>query len=724
MFGKTALAVFACWLAAAGVALGMQIFIKTPYGKTVTLEVEPTDAIENVKSQIQDREGYRPIVQWLYYGGVRLADGLMLGDYGIGAESTLRLWLTADPSSGPWSGGNTVRLWGTNLCTAGDVTNVTLGGVNVTFIACLSATQVQVTAGAGPSAGTNGDVVIFSETRGETRYTNAYIYNPAGTIGWMAADAWTEVAGLPAPREFVACGTLHGALYAVGGGDGADPQTNVYRYDGTNWAEVAGLPQAMWREAGGVLHSALYAIGGWDENNYVTTNVYRYDGTNWTEAAGLPEARRGLVCGTLNGALYAAGGVDFEDIAQTNVYRYNGTNWTEVAGLPAERSELMGDALNGALYAVGGADYLGAAQTNVYRYDGTNWTEVAGLPAARWYLGGSTLNGAVYAVGGLDAGSIFMTNVYRYDGTNWAEVAGLPAERIFFTCGTLHGALYDCGGEDHATTIFSNVFRYDEGFAVLGVAPASGSSTGGYPVVIAGANLGNGADVTNVTICGVSVSSLGSQTATQIVVTAGVAGAALTGDVRVCSVSFGETVKSNAFTYETPSAVVLFDFSLHVESGPVMVCWQTASETDTLGFDLYREDSGAWIKVTSAMVPAQGWPQGGIGASYCVADPVATADGIYRYKLVEYETTGAVLEYGPFESSVWTPRLNNFTATLAGIVIRWLSRDGDKYDVFKAQDARGPYAPAALDLPPTPPVNAWTDRTDAAGAAFYRIEVQ
>ena len=80
-------------------ANAMQIFVKTLSGKTITLEVEPTDSIEAIKAKIQEKEGLPPDTQLLVCNNIVLNEGKTLSDYNIQKESLLYLRSTHLPAT-------------------------------------------------------------------------------------------------------------------------------------------------------------------------------------------------------------------------------------------------------------------------------------------------------------------------------------------------------------------------------------------------------------------------------------------------------------------------------------------------------------------------------------------------------------------------------------------------------------------------------------------------
>ncbi|NLI46786.1 MAG: hypothetical protein GX414_06735 [Acidobacteria bacterium] len=85
----------------------------------------------------------------------------------------------------------------------------------------------------------------------------------------------------------------------------------------------------------------------------------------------------------------------------------------------------------------------------------------------------------------------------------------------------------------------------------------------------------------------------------------------------------------------------------------VVFRWETLEERGAIGFYADRLTDGTWVRINAGMLP--GLIASPMGAEYWLADPGASPDNDYVYRLIEVEARGTTREYGPFNLRVDTP---------------------------------------------------------------------
>jgi hypothetical protein len=102
-----------------------------------------------------------------------------------------------------------------------------------------------------------------------------------------------------------------------------------------------------------------------------------------------------------------------------------------------------------------------------------------------------------------------------------------------------------------------------------------------------------------------------------------------------------------------PTAVTLARFEATAAKGGILVEWETATEMDTLGFNLYRGEpaGGPYARLNEALIPSQS-PGVPTGASYAWLDGGVEAGFTYYYLLEDVDVQGQAVRHGPVHATV------------------------------------------------------------------------
>ncbi|MFH0909041.1 MAG: FG-GAP-like repeat-containing protein [bacterium] len=460
------------------------------------------------------------------------------------------------PPSGPFAGGNTVAVTNTvpAIGSGGDVTQIEIGGISTTNIVGQGTNWVKCVA---PAVGVTGaqDVVVHSTSIGATTLAGAYIVNPAGRIVGSTRSLQTNAVLAGGESHSLAVksdGSVVGWGYSY-------RELTIPPLPNKDFLEVgAGEDFSIGLKSDG----AIVVWGRWDETNTLPSSkdfvkiaaghghivALKSDGSTATV---FPYVTAPAVPPGPNAGFVAVAASVYYSMA----LRADGSvvAWANSEDVePYVQNVIDGPVPNAGFVAIAAGAYhaLGLKADGsivVWGDDSSGQTQVPS-PNADFV---AIAAGAYHALGLKADGSIV-----AWGDNVWGQT-DVPSPNEGFlaiAAGDLHslalkgdGSIVTWGDNEYGKCAvpFPNT---GFGFGFEPVVPSRGPVAGGYQVAINGVYLGDGLDITHVTLGGVSAEAILSQSATQVVVLAG-AGLPGWGDVRIYSTSYGETVRGNGFRY-------------------------------------------------------------------------------------------------------------------------------------------------------------------------------
>lgn len=103
-----------------------------------------------------------------------------------------------------------------------------------------------------------------------------------------------------------------------------------------------------------------------------------------------------------------------------------------------------------------------------------------------------------------------------------------------------------------------------------------------------------------------------------------------------------------------PTAVFLVDFWVEPQEKSLLVCWETATEIDNLGFNIHRNDSGepgSYQQINDGLIPTR-FPGSSVGASYERSNTDVASGHAYFYLMEAVDVYGVSTFYGPVSATI------------------------------------------------------------------------
>jgi N-acetylneuraminic acid mutarotase len=608
------------------------------------------------------------------------------------------------------------------------------------------------------AAGVSGKIYAVGGSDGTNYQSTVYIYDPSQpTLGWLS------VSNLPTALELWALATVNGKIYASGGFAGGWEST-AYVYDpsqpAAGWLSVSNLPADLWGPTEASVNGIIFFMGG--QQPYSST-AYAYDPSQptlgWSSANNLPTAHGYMGAAGVNGQIYAFGGED-------TLYPYNFST-AEAGSFSTGVLPSSGTASGGCLITITG-NYLGNGDVTSVTLCGVPATILEDNSPTQVVVGAGAAalpgNGNV-VVNSTTYGVIVASNAYTYLPrtpnaaaatnvtlnsfyANWSVVNGatnylldVSAVNDFTSCVAGYTNLtvgnvttFWINGLNAGTTYYYRVRCQQNGFTSDSspansaqtlngsMSVSSGPAAGGNTLTISGTRLGNGSDITNVTICGM-VAVIQNQTANSVTVMVA-PGSSGTGDINLYSSSLGVTKFVNRYTYN-PAGAIFGQFTGWSNASNLPAgCYCLAAATMSgkicaVGGDYFPSVSST-VSIYDPAQPTLGWLCLGDLPTHVTCLAAASASGkIYAmggYNGASGIYESAVLVYDPAQPSLGWLSVSNLPMPVTGLAAA--SVNGKIYTMGGYNGTAGDQSGAYV-YDPSQPTLGWLAVSNLPAAREY-----